>query len=458
MPFPNEYSARQENPDKYKSFHRQNNKFEPGIDVIFGILPDGKTEIQTIRFRTSKFKSKEQVKEWLEKHDFKTSIETPENDSTDSLINDCYQFDSLNRIKVYKQEDGSYKGIAYVTKTGVFEYVDANGKKIKQLRHPDDIYAIDSLNTLKMLPIIKYHTDKLITPEIIKNYLVGYTGENIEIDGNRVSVSILINTDEGIKAIENDGLLGLSCGYELDREKNNGVYENISYDYRQRNIKYNHLALCKDPRLGNDLRINLDSYDCILTNDNIDYQNSLFNFKKGETMPKFKIDGIEYECPQEVINTYSKLNNDSLAQITDLKNQLSTVTANYDSYKSKLEKTETELPTIINAAVNERVDLLSRAKIIFDSKAFEEIEKLSNIDIRKKVIIKYSPTINLDGKDNIYINACFDTVTTINKEEKNTSSNNQARGTNQGDSSGDIVETARKNYIKNLTEGYKQKK
>jgi hypothetical protein len=461
MPFKNEFASRQEDPEKYKSFHRENNKFDAGIDAIWGTLPSGKTEIQTIRFRTSKFKTKEQVHAWLENHKFKTSIECPENDSIDKLTNDCYQFDSIGKIKVSKQVDGSYKGIAFVTKTGIFNYKNANGKQIKQLRHPNDVFSKDSLNTLKMLPITKHHVDKLVTPENMKEYLIGYTGENIEIDGEKIAISICINTDKGIHAIESDGLLELSCAYELDKEEIPGVYDSMNYDCKQKNIKYNHLALCSKARLGSDLRINLDSNDCILINDNINYQNNLFNFKEGDcNMSKFKIDGIDYDAAPEIIVALEKSiksNTDSVTQIAELKNQLSTVTANYDSYKSKLEKTEQGLPMIIDAAVNERVNLFSLVKIQLDSKEIEGIEKLSNIDIKKKVIGKYLSGINLDNKDSMYINACYDTISVLNKKDDNTAANNQAKGSSQGDSKGDIVEDSRKKYLLRLKEGYKQK-
>lgn len=74
MPFPNEHASRQEDPSKYKSFRRENNKFGPGIDVIWGILPDGKTELQTIRFAADKY-TPEEAKKWLKEHNMKETVE-----------------------------------------------------------------------------------------------------------------------------------------------------------------------------------------------------------------------------------------------------------------------------------------------------------------------------------------------------------------------------------------------
>lgn len=67
MPYPNEIAARINDPAKYKTIRRQNDKLGPGIDVIFGVLPDGKTEVQAIRFDAKRY-TVDSVNAWLKKH------------------------------------------------------------------------------------------------------------------------------------------------------------------------------------------------------------------------------------------------------------------------------------------------------------------------------------------------------------------------------------------------------
>lgn len=68
-PFPNEHACRKTNPDKYKRFRRQNNKFGSGIHAIWGVTKVGeKVELQSIRFSKSKF-TVAQAKKWLKDHD-----------------------------------------------------------------------------------------------------------------------------------------------------------------------------------------------------------------------------------------------------------------------------------------------------------------------------------------------------------------------------------------------------
>lgn len=69
-PFPNEHAARLHDPSKYTGFRRRNNAGGSGIDFIFGILPDGGTELQAIRFDKNRY-TVAQAKDWLNKHDHK---------------------------------------------------------------------------------------------------------------------------------------------------------------------------------------------------------------------------------------------------------------------------------------------------------------------------------------------------------------------------------------------------
>lgn len=67
-PNPNEHSCRLTDPDKYDEFARQNDKFGEGIDALYGIK-DGKSELQSIRFKTSRFTAA-QAKKWCKEHDY----------------------------------------------------------------------------------------------------------------------------------------------------------------------------------------------------------------------------------------------------------------------------------------------------------------------------------------------------------------------------------------------------
>jgi HK97 family phage major capsid protein/HK97 family phage prohead protease len=72
-PYPNEHAARLKDPSKYESFRRKNNEGGEGIDFIYGILPEGGSELQAIRFDKNRFTPTE-AKAWLIDHDFKAIL------------------------------------------------------------------------------------------------------------------------------------------------------------------------------------------------------------------------------------------------------------------------------------------------------------------------------------------------------------------------------------------------
>ena len=67
MPFPNEISARLEDPGKFDKFRRENDAGGSGVDFIYGIKA-GKSELQAIRFKADKFTTA-QARAWLKSHD-----------------------------------------------------------------------------------------------------------------------------------------------------------------------------------------------------------------------------------------------------------------------------------------------------------------------------------------------------------------------------------------------------
>lgn len=75
MPFPNEHAARQKKPSLYSKFRRGKLPGAPaGVSAIWGIKPDGKTEIQSLRFDRTKWPI-DKVRAWLKRNGFKHSVE-----------------------------------------------------------------------------------------------------------------------------------------------------------------------------------------------------------------------------------------------------------------------------------------------------------------------------------------------------------------------------------------------
>lgn len=68
-PYPNEHAARLADPDQFDGFRRDNDAGGDGIDFIYGIMDDGASELQSIRFAADAYTPAE-ARAWLSERDF----------------------------------------------------------------------------------------------------------------------------------------------------------------------------------------------------------------------------------------------------------------------------------------------------------------------------------------------------------------------------------------------------
>jgi hypothetical protein len=67
MPYPNEHSARLASPAGFRRFARKKLPGVKGVDAIYGVRPDGKSEIQALRFAKDSY-TVAQARAWLKDH------------------------------------------------------------------------------------------------------------------------------------------------------------------------------------------------------------------------------------------------------------------------------------------------------------------------------------------------------------------------------------------------------
>lgn len=152
-----------------------------------------------------------------------------------------------------------------ISKSGVFQYL---GKNLPGA-DPDRIYNVwrpaeelnnpDTLKSFQLLPLIDDHA------MLGENYglaaedkgVHGSTGENIIFEDNVLYSSLRIFS-EFLKEKLDQGKIALSMGLRCAYEKASGVVNGEHYDYIQRNIRGNHIALVDEGRMGRDVVV-LDS-------------------------------------------------------------------------------------------------------------------------------------------------------------------------------------------------------
>lgn len=360
-------------------------------------------------------------------------------------------------LSVKKQPDGSYKGFANLTRVGVFKYLTADGSIRRDLRHPDHVFNTDSMESLKLLPIVVDHpATGDVSPENYAVLSVGSTGDSVQIVDRYLGNSLAIKGASGIQAVD-AGKRELSLGYDTDRVFTPGTYDGEEYDCIQTNIRYNHLAIVNRGRAGRKARLNITN-DASFEFDEEDAE----LLKRSSKMVKVTLDNLEYEAAPEVANALKKLQErvgDSEAKVLELEKVAAESKRVLDSEKAAADVAKAQIEELkkstsdeaINALVLARCALIDSAKKILDEKTYDS---LSNAEIVRKVVQKRFPKLSLDGKSADYIQACYDNAIAAPSAF---SAHRKAAASGTGDSVDDIevAVSRQKEKMKNLYKGVK---
>lgn len=158
-----------------------------------------------------------------------------------------------------------------ISKVGVFQYsgsqIDPDSEDSEIM--PNKIYNVyrpeEELNnpitisSFRLLPWTDEHTmlgsqmDGLTPPE--KKGVHGVVGENVHFDNGYLKANVKYWSDKFPSMIDGDDKKDLSIGYQCLYEKKKGRYNGQDYDFIQRNIRGNHLALVDEGRSGRDVSV-----------------------------------------------------------------------------------------------------------------------------------------------------------------------------------------------------------
>lgn len=393
--------------------------------------------------------------------------------------------------KFEKTPEGFLKGRAVICSTGIYEYRRADGSVVKELRLPEEVFAPAFLESLKLKPVTLGHPDEMVTVDNVQKYQKGTLGDNpsspsgttgkpnmageqagyqfYNTDMYHVSIDMIIHDADTIRAVEN-GTDELSVGYNCDLEPATpgARFLGQTYDYIQRNLRANHVAICDVARAGDAAKIRLDSDDAIL----VDASEHVDVNTGGNNMPDlkmFKIDGVEYSAEARVLEELHTVTvkadglKTSLDALTTEKTQLQ---AKCDSEKDRADAAEAKVKeleakkldqAVIDAAVARKLRILDAARVA----EVEITDGMAEVDIQKAVIMKVFPKAVLDGKDAVYIDARFDSAIEAKAIEAEANADAKTRELNGGaEKHADAAEVvdaskAREKYVENLRNAHK---
>lgn len=325
-----------------------------------------------------------------------------------------HRFDRASLPKAVRLDSGAIRAPARLTRTGVFTYVTADGRTVRELRLPEEVFHKDSIASFELLPLTDNHHPEVDRGDVnarnVKGLAVGAVS-NVRQDENDpqyMSGMVAVWDAATVSKVE-AGKVEISNGYYCDREpaapgsiyKDPITGDSTPYDFVQRRIVGNHVALVDVGRAGPNVKILLDGKEDTPAF-RLDNQGNQVP-QKESTMEKIKIDGVEFEVSTTVKQAAEKAINDRQAK-------LDTVSGERDALKTQAADLQAKLdaaldPKAIEAKINDRLEVERIATahgLKADGKGMDAI--------KREVILKLNPKATLDGMSADYVSGVYSTL------------------------------------------------
>lgn len=148
-----------------------------------------------------------------------------------------------------------------ISRSGVFQYSgraigDADqGRVFNVYRPEEELNNPETIESFKLVPFINNHPSTLLgqsdndMPNVDGKPADGVIGEKVYFANGFLYGNLKFFTDRIMQEI-NAGKIEISAGFRCMYEKVSGVFNGQAYDYIQRSIRGNHVALVNEGRMG----------------------------------------------------------------------------------------------------------------------------------------------------------------------------------------------------------------
>ena len=167
----------------------------------------------------------------------------------------------------------------FVGRAGLYKYVNTVQDEIDglgkagsirtELRPEEEVFRADSLAGFEGAPLTLDHPGQRVTLDNVKRFEVGTVIGSGRREGDRVAATMVIKDKKAIAAVKARKSHRLSPGYRmrLDDGEDNAAQAAAyrakygAFDFIQRDITINHLALVDHARGGDDMQLRMDKAD-----------------------------------------------------------------------------------------------------------------------------------------------------------------------------------------------------
>ena len=296
--------------ETHEGAQRREQAFNAGKERYSKLLETAKSAgVKGIRERMKT----ETIKQKMREHGL--TVDSSTFDEGDDFYNQCSDSYSLDKREYdtngwFEVQDNP------LSMVGVFPY---SGRSVSPECDQDKIYMIyrpaeelgtqECIDSFKLIPWIDNHVmlgseDAGLTPSEQKG-VQGVIGQDVHFDGETLRGNIKVFSEAMANLIAN-GKKELSCGYRCRYEYAPGTYDGVKYDYVQRDIRGNHLALVENGRMGPDVAV-LDHFT--FTVDNKEFLNMAEENKVAEVSEKKQDMSLEevHKFLEEVMPKLAKI-------------------------------------------------------------------------------------------------------------------------------------------------------
>lgn len=308
---------------------------------------------------------------------------------------------------------------AVIARAGVLEYMTGQGQVFRELRDPSVIHSADALASYEGRPVLLGSHPTTSTGAVtladesnIDDLPVIGSLRNVRADvatdsaGKRYKVTradVLIWHPEGIRAAR-EGVRQFSVGYRTAVDMSSGVYDGVEFDARQVTDLGNHLVLTSSARAGDVTEFRLDATDavCVMTKGVGDMATYRIGEVEGEVaddlLPLLEARDSAFMNLQNELDAIKAEHADMMRENAEIKARIAELEAEGDmSDKDKDEedmKGDSAAPDL-DARINERVDLVDRARQVIGSDYAWSGK--TDRDIRADTISAVIPSVETTG-------------------------------------------------------------
>lgn len=292
-------------------------------------------------------------------------------------------------------DEGFLRVPGNVARVGIQDYLarelglPGNPNRIVKVYRPaEEVFHVDSLASFDGVDVTINHPDGPVNSSNYKKVSAGVVRGGGRVVDGFVQCDLIVKDQAAIDAI-NSGKCELSAGYTAIYDDTPGTTpEGEPYDFIQREIRINHVALVDRARGGVNVRV--------------------FDHSNGGAMPVIittdsgrAIDVADPANAQLVADSFDRLNAALKQATADAESAQAVADARAEELAAAKQLTS-------DAAIAERVKAIAAVQAVATRISGETCDSVDILTIQRAALTKVRPTVDWASKSEAYVQAAFD--------------------------------------------------